>query len=289
MQSRQCSPALASPVIALLWATLLASSPVLMAAEKEPSAVGNEPSAVGNEPSAATKETFPQCVSRLQSEAQARGLPDRLIVALGDVKPLERTISYDRNQPEFVQTFSGYYGQRVTDYRIEKGRAMLAEHREFLADLTRRYGIPGQYLVSFWALESNFGRHIGKMPILDTLTTLACDQRRSTFFTGELFAALELMNHYQFEVAQMEGSWAGAIGQTQFLPSVYVRYGIDGDGDQQVDLWHSEKDALASAAHFLQQLGWESGLRWGREFARRFSLPPGRHTPNPCRSGNAWA
>ncbi|GAB3098277.1 lytic murein transglycosylase [Aestuariicella hydrocarbonica] len=213
----------------------------------------------------AQTEAFPQCIQRLQGEARERGFPDHLVAVLGEVKPQERTITYDRNQPEFVQTFAGYYNKRVNDFRIDKGRKLLSENREFLAELTRRYGVPGQYLVSFWGMESNFGNFIGKIPILDTLATLACDNRRSTFFTGELFSALELMQTYEFEVGDMEGSWAGAIGQTQFIPSVYVRYGIDGDGDGKVDLWRSEKDALASAANFLQQLGWTPELRWGRE------------------------
>lgn len=213
----------------------------------------------------AQEETFSQCIQRLQGEARERGLPDNLVAVLGDVKPLERTITYDRNQPEFVQTFAGYYQNRVNNYRIQKGRQLLEKHRKFLDDLKREYGVPGQYLVSFWGMESNFGRHVGKMSILDTLATLSCDTRRSTFFTGELFSALELMDRYQFSTSDMEGSWAGAIGQTQFLPSVYLKYGVDGDNDQRVDLWNSEKDALKSAAYFLQQLGWKPGLRWGRE------------------------
>lgn len=216
-------------------------------------------------------EPFPQCLDRLHSQAQARGYPESILAALAAVKPIERTIKLDRNQPEFVQTFYGYFSARVTDYRIERGRELLEEHREFLNSLTRRYGVPAQYLVAFWALESNFGRHIGKMPILDTLATLACDQRRSEFFTGELFYALDLMKVYGFSAEEMAGSWAGAIGQTQFLPSAYLRYGIDGDGDDRVDLWHNQADALTSAANYLQQLGWQPALRWGREV----SLPEG--------------
>ena len=229
-------------------------------------------------------ETFSQCILRLQGEARERGLPDNLVAVLGDVKPLERTITYDRNQPEFVQTFAGYYQNRVNSYRINTGRKLLAKHREFLDELSREYGIPGQYLVSFWGMESNFGRHVGKMSILDTLATLSCDTRRSTFFTGELFSALQLMDRYQFSVSDMEGSWAGAIGQTQFLPSVYLKYGVDGDNDQRVDLWNSEKDALKSAAYFLQQLGWKPGLRWGREVQLPEAFPyelAGSQTPRP--------
>ncbi len=216
-------------------------------------------------------ESFPECLRGLQDEARQRGFSEDLVATLGNAKLIERTITLDRNQPEFVQTFTGYFSQRVTDARIQKGRKLLAEKRDFLNGLTRRYGVPAQYLVAFWALESNFGRHIGKMPVLDTLATLACDERRSRFFSGELFSALELMRRYHFSADEMQGSWAGAIGQTQFMPSAFVKYGVDGDGDQRVDLWHNQADALTSGAYYLQQLGWQQELRWGREVA----LPEG--------------
>lgn len=210
-------------------------------------------------------EPFPECLKRLQQQARERGFPEALISALASVKPLQRTITLDRNQPEFVQTFADYFYKRVIDYRIRKGREMLAEHRAFLTSLTEQYGVPAQYLVAFWAMESNFGKHIGKMPILDTLATLACDERRSELFTRELFSALEVMQQYDVNPQAMQGSWAGAIGHTQFLPSAYVQYGVDGDGDQRVDLWNSQADALTSAANYLQKLGWLPELRWGRE------------------------
>ncbi|WP_235015583.1 lytic murein transglycosylase [Oceanicoccus sp. KOV_DT_Chl] len=210
-------------------------------------------------------ESFSQCLDRLQIEAKQRGLADNLIADLGAVKPLERTIQYDRSQPEFVQTFADYFTRRVTDYHVRRGRELMVEHELLLNDLAKRYGVPAQYLVSFWGLETNFGRHIGKMPILDTLATLACDERRSQFFTEELFLALELMAKHKINAKAMQGSWAGAIGQTQFLPSAYMKFGIDGDGDGRVDLWRSTDDALTSAAYYLQQLGWQPSLRWGRE------------------------
>lgn len=238
---------------------------------------------LGGMPANAT-ESFPQCLQRLQQQARQQGIPEPLIVVLSEAKPLQRSIELDRSQPEFVQTFAGYFNARVTDYRVQRGRELLQEQREFLEDLTQRYGVPAQYLVAFWALESNFGRHIGKMPIVDTLATLACDPRRSEFFSAELFNALQLMNTYGFGVEQMQGSWAGAIGQTQFLPSAYLRYGIDGDGDGRVDLWSSTADALTSAAYYLQQLGWQSELRWGREVRLPADFPyylAGSDSPRP--------
>lgn len=213
----------------------------------------------------ANPDTFSACLARLQQEARLQGLSQQSIAVLGEVNPLPRTIELDRNQPEFVQTFAGYFNKRVSDYRINRGREMLAQHADFLNALTQQYGVPAQYLIAFWAMESNFGRHIGKMPILDSLATLACDERRSELFTRELFSALRLMEKHQIDVADMQGSWAGAIGHTQFLPSAYMRFGVDGDNDNRVDLWRSQADALTSAAYYLQQLGWQPELRWGRE------------------------
>jgi membrane-bound lytic murein transglycosylase B len=176
-----------------------------------------------------------------------------------------KVLEYDRNQPEFVQTFPSYYSARVNKWRIEKGRKALIENQEFLTGLTKKYGIPGHYLLAFWGLETNFGTYKGKMSTLDSLATLACDPRRSDYFTGELMLALKLMDRESLSKEQMIGSWAGAMGHTQFMPTAYTKYAIDGDGDGKADLWNSEKDALTSAANFLNQLGWKPGLRWGRE------------------------
>lgn len=208
---------------------------------------------------------FPQCIDALQQQAKERGLQENLISLLDDVNKVERVIQLDRNQPEFVQTFSGYFGRRVTDYRIQKGRELLAKHRPLLNQLTQEYGVPPQYLIAFWGLETNFGGYLGKIPTLDSLATLACDPRRKTFFTSELFTALELISQHDLDVSDMRGSWAGAMGHTQFMPSAYSQYAVDGDNDGRADLWNSIPDALTSAANFLKNLGWESQLRWGRE------------------------
>ncbi len=210
-------------------------------------------------------QTFYACVQGLQAEARSRGVPKALVDVLGNVKEIKRTIELDRSQPEFVQTFADYFSKRVTDYRVSRGRELLRENKDFLQGLTKQYGVPAQYIVSFWGLESNFGSYIGKMPILDSLATLACDTRRSGLFTRELFSALDIMAEHTIPVEKMQGSWAGAIGHTQFLPSAYKQYGVDGDGDGRIDLWGSQVDALTSAANYLNNLGWEKELRWGRE------------------------
>jgi membrane-bound lytic murein transglycosylase B len=184
---------------------------------------------------------------------------------LADVEPLERVISADRSQPEFVQDFAQYLGARVTADRVATGRTLYAENRALLDRLTAATGVPGQYLVAFWGLETNFGRFLGNIPVFNSLTTLACDQRRSAYFTDELINALTIVERGDAEPAEMIGSWAGAMGQTQFMPSVYLAHATDGDGDGRANLWRSTPDALSSAARFLASLGWDSGFRWGRE------------------------
>lgn len=220
----------------------------------------------GQQSQEAEMETFPQCIERLQQQARNAGVSEITTVdILGQVKPLPKILSYDRNQPEFVQTFTGYFSKRVTDWRINKGREKLAEHREFLAKLTQQYGVPAHYLIAFWGLETNFGGYKGKIPIIPALTTLACDQRRSVYFSAELIQALLLLERENLEHENMIGSWAGAMGHTQFMPTAYMKYARDGDADGKVDLWNNELDALASAANFLQNLGWKTGFKWGRE------------------------
>lgn len=210
-------------------------------------------------------DDFSDCVADLQRQARDAGVADSLVSdVLGTVQYLPRIIELDRGQPEFTRSFADYFNRRVTEKRVTQGRELLQTHRVMLSRLTRVYGVPPQYLLAFWGLETNFGGYMGKVPILDSLATLACDPRRSKFFTVELFEALRLLQLPGVE-APMTGSWAGAVGHTQFMPSNYRRYAIDGDRDGQTDLWGSIPDALSSGANFLEQLGWERGVRWGRE------------------------
>lgn len=207
-----------------------------------------------------------QCVQKLQNQAKTVGLPQSIINdVLPNLKYLPKVIELDRSQPEFTQTFLTYLNKRVSPARIEEGQKLYIKHTDYLKSLTRKYGIPGRYLIAFWGLETNFGHYLGKMPTLNSLATLACDERRSDYFLNELLTALQLIDRESLVPDKMEGSWAGAMGHTQFMPSTYYQYAIDGDGDGQINLWLSEKDALASSANYLQQLGWNTGERWGRE------------------------
>ncbi len=216
--------------------------------------------------SALANEQFASCTAALAEKAKQEGVSQQTI---DDVFPRlvhqDRVIELDRSQPEFVQTFPGYFSKRVTDWRTEKGKEMYAKHEKLLHKLSEKYGVPPHYLLAFWGLETNFGSYKGKMPVLDSLATLACDKRRSTYFTQEFLVAVKLMEREKLQKEDMIGSWAGAMGHTQFMPSAYTHYAIDGDGDGQINLWASEEDALSSAANFLANLGWERSFRWGRE------------------------
>ncbi len=209
---------------------------------------------------------FQQCLAGLQDQARTQGRSDETVeVLIPSLVQQTRVLELDRQQPEFMQTFGRYLAIRVTDARIATGREKLAQNRDLLDALQRQYGVPAPVLVAFWGLETNYGGYLGNTPSLDALATLACDPRRSAFFTTEFLTALELLERERLEPASMRGSWAGAMGHTQFMPSTWDRYAVDGDGDGRVDLWASEADALASGANFLAELGWVPGLRWGRE------------------------
>src|SRR5690606_5798948 len=162
------------------------------------------------------------------------------------VQQLPRVIESDRSQPEFVETFERYLNRRVTDERVAAGREQLRRHRRLLDSLEREHGVPPQYLIAFWGLETSYGRIMGDVPVFDSLATLACDTRRSGYFTGEFVNALHIVER-GVDASSMTGSWAGAMGHTQFMPSVYLEHAVDGDGDGVVDLWGSVADAFASA------------------------------------------
>ncbi|MFK7730849.1 MAG: lytic murein transglycosylase [Pseudomonadales bacterium] len=207
-----------------------------------------------------------QCFNNIRQNAAAAGVKTGTINrVLEHAKIEEKIIALDRKQPEFSTTFADYLGKRVNERRIDTGRALLKSHSVLLNRLTRDYGIPGRYLVAFWGLETNFGGYMGKKNAISALATLACDQRRAKFFMSELVTTMKLVERFNLNPEKMESSWAGAMGQTQFMPSTFARYAVDGDGDNKIDLWKSTADALASGANYLQALGWEKERRWGRE------------------------
>lgn len=217
--------------------------------------------------SQAVQEDFAGWLSSLKAEARNQGISEQTLqLAFADVNaPIERVLELDRSQPEFTQTFSGYMKNRMSDARIARGQRMLDEHRELFARLQDEYGVQPQYLVSFWALESNFGDFTGGFSVINALATLAWDPRRSDFFRNELLTALRIIEDGHIAADRMTGSWAGAMGQCQFMPSTFAAYAKDGDGDGRIDIWNSVPDVMTSAANYLSRAGWKRGERWGRE------------------------
>jgi len=206
------------------------------------------------------------CLDNLAQQAKDAQVPAAVVdEVLGDLQLDDKVVKLDRSQPEFTQTFAGYFQRRVNQQRIAKGRELLAKHRRLLEQVQRDTGVAPRYLVAFWGLETNFGGYLGNHHIPAALATLACDARRSKYFTNEFVNALKIIANGDVALADMRGSWAGAMGNVQFMPTTFLRYAIDGDGDGKRDLWGSTADAMASAGNFLQGLGWQREVRWGRE------------------------
>lgn len=223
-------------------------------------------SALAAPASDSSDEAFNACVAGLKDKAIAAGVSRPVADdVLASVEHLDRVIELDRRQPEFTTTFADYLNRRVNPRRIEQGRLLLEEHQELLQRVTRETGVPPAYLLAFWGLETNFGSYFGRMSVPSALATLACDPRRSSFFTTQLIAALQIIDEGAIAAEQMEGSWAGAMGHVQFMPTVFLKHAVDADGDGRRDLWNSLPDAMMSAGQFLQSMGWDPDYRWGRE------------------------
>lgn len=213
-----------------------------------------------------TQKEFAVCLNSFSVKAKAEGISQNTINnSLSKAKLNTQVLQLDRKQPEFTTSFADYFNRRVTEQRVAQGRALLAKHKDLFARVEREYGVPAAYLVSFWGLETNYGSYFGNIPVIDSLATLACDTRRSTFFTIELMNALRILDEGAIAPDKMKGSWAGAMGHVQFMPSSFLKNAIDFDGDNKRDLWNSTADAMGSAANFLKNLGWQTQGRWGRE------------------------
>ena len=219
--------------------------------------------AVQDEP----KPSFTEWLAGVRSEAVARGIRQEIVdEALdGVVEPLPIVIERDRTQAEIVVPLETYIARRLTPRNIRAGRQMMARYRDVLDRVGEKYGVPPATIVAIWGIESNYGRFSGVRPTVAALATLAFDPRRSAFFRGELFDALEILNRGDIDIAKMRGSWAGAMGQPQFMPSSYLRYAEDFDGDGRRNIWDSPSDIFASVANYLKGRGWVSDRRWGRE------------------------
>ncbi len=212
------------------------------------------------------KKPFGEWLQTVADEAKAMGLQDSVIdAALEGVEPVPRVIELDRQQPEFTQSFWAYLDGRVSENRISEGKRLLSEHAPLLREIEQKHGVQPRFLVAFWGLETNYGKFLGGFPVIESLATLAYDDRRSAFFRAELFDALRVLNGGHIERENMIGSWAGAMGQPQFMPSTFTRHAIDENGDGRIDIWNSLPDVFGSAANYLSNVGWDNEYTWGRE------------------------
>jgi membrane-bound lytic murein transglycosylase B len=209
-------------------------------------------------------KAFREWLAALRDEARGQGISDAtLTAALKDVAPIPRVIELDRKQAEFSLTYYRYLEVTQPPARVERGRQLLQENAALLADIETRFGVQPEFLVALWGMESNFGQNMGSFPVIAALATLAYDGRRSAFFRKELFLALKILDQGHIQPAAMRGSWAGAMGQNQFMPSSFVNNAIDFDGDGRRDIWSTPADVLASAANYLARSGWKKGEPWG--------------------------
>lgn len=213
---------------------------------------------------AAAETGFPAWRAAFAREAVARGIsPAVVAAALDDITPLDAVIAADRRQPERRLSFVDYRRLVVSQARIAGGQDRLRQHRALLDRVERRYGVPAPLIVALWGVESDFGRHYGDYPVFAALATLAYDGRRAQLFREELLKALEIADRGLIAPGQMRGSWAGAMGQSQFMPSTYLAYAVDFDGDGRRDIWTSLPDVFGSTANYLAALGWAAGTGWG--------------------------
>lgn len=211
-------------------------------------------------------QDFAAWMEQLRADALAAGISaETLDVALADIEaPQPRLLESDLNQPEQTQSLADYVAARVSAERIATGRLMLSSYATWLGRIERQYGVQRRFIVALWGIESSYGRHTGQVPVFQALVTLAHDDRRGAYFRKELLEALRLLEAERLPVQRMQGSWAGAMGHFQFMPSSYRHFAVDADADGRRDLWASIPDALASAANYLAKAGWQDDQTWGR-------------------------
>jgi membrane-bound lytic murein transglycosylase B len=226
-------------------------------------------------PAEEARPEFSAFVAQLKEQALAAGVSAATVeAALANLEPLEVVVERDRSQAEVVLTIDQYVSRRLTRSFVRTAVERKRQHRAQLAAIAKKYGVSSSILVAIWGMESNFGRFTGTRPTVQALATLAWEGRRRAFFTTELVSALHILDKGYIELDQMKGSWAGAMGQTQFMPSSYLAHAQDHDGDGRRDIWNTLPDVFASIANYMLAYGWKDDQLWGREV----KVPPGGAT-----------
>lgn len=213
-----------------------------------------------------TEAGFNEYVIELKKEALTQGFSQALIdESFAKVKFHKRAVAADRKQPEKVETLDTYLPKRVSSWKVKKARELYKEHNEILTKIGNDYSVQPRFIVALWGLETNFGKFTGGYNVVSALTTLAYEGRREVFFKKQLWAALTILDEGHITIDNMNGSWAGAMGQNQFMPTSFLAYAVDGDGDGKKDIWQNQVDIFASMANYLQKEGWNEDLTWGRQ------------------------
>jgi membrane-bound lytic murein transglycosylase B len=212
------------------------------------------------------KPTFEQYLTDLKIQAIERGYTaDFVDQVFVDVIYHKKTVTADKNQPETKLTLDKYLATRVPDWKVKKAVDLMAQHQVLLDQVEKKFGVQKRFIVALWGNESNFGNIMGKHSVINSLVTLAYEGRREALFKKQLFAALEILQQGHVELEDFVGSWAGAMGQSQFMPTSFLDYAIDFDKDGRKDIWNSEADVFASIANFLNSEGWSNQITWGRQ------------------------
>jgi len=209
---------------------------------------------------------FADYVEQIKQEALADGFKEETVTtAFANVTFYQRSVKADRNQPEFKLTLDTYLPRAVPEWKAKKAVEMYNKHRDLLEQIGHEYGVQPRFIVALWGIETNFGAFTGGMDVISALTTMAYEGRREAFFKKELWHALTIVEEGHIPIEQMKGSWAGAMGQAQFMPSSFMAYAVDYDGDGRKDIWGSQGDVFASAANYLKSVGWRDDVTWGRQ------------------------
>ena len=213
-----------------------------------------------------SNDTFSDFVTGISNEAEKKGISLKLIKDFKTkVAFIPRVIELDRSQPEFKLTLDQYLARVVTSSRIKKANSKYKKNKKVLRVISKHYGVQARFLVSLWGIETDFGRLTGGFPVVSALSTLAFEGRRHEYFKKELFNALKIINDGHITLSKMTGSWAGAMGQCQFMPSSFINYANDWDKDGSKNIWTSKPDVFASAANYLNKVGWSDKITWGRK------------------------
>jgi membrane-bound lytic murein transglycosylase B len=233
------------------------------------------PNEVAQTASAAPAQPFDAWLQDVIDEARSRGISDRIVdQTLKGLEPLPRVIARDRSQAELRPGFTRYSASHLTTAMVRRGQDLSREHRTILSRIESDYAVQRRFVLAIWGMESRYGRLTGRTPVFQALATLAWEPRRASYFRGELFDALTMVASGHIEPEAMTGSWAGAMGQAQFMPSNYLKYAVDFDRDGRTDIWKTTGDALASIANYLKGFGWRNDQTWGREV----KVPPSAMT-----------